>query len=77
MSLEKFIPKGSRVEYFWDRRNVLTGLNYTELQKVSTQYKLFLYNQLGITKMLQPTQNSREQMFCSIYNLHGIAEIFY
>ena len=57
MSLEKFIPKGRIIEnvysakLFWDRRNVLIGLNYTELQKIYTQYKLFLYNQREIAKM--------------------------
>ena len=53
MSLEKFIAKGRIIENFysakpfWDRRNVLIGLNYTELQKISTQYKRSLYNQRG------------------------------
>ena len=65
--------------FFWDRRNILIGLNYTELQKISSQYKHFLYNQLGIAKMfysVKPTQNNIEQMFYDIYNLHGIGEIF-
>ena len=57
MSLEKFIAKGRIIENFysakpfWDRRNVLIDLNYTELQKISTQYKRSLYNQRGIAKM--------------------------
>ena len=56
MSLEKFMPKG-RIEnfysekLFWGRRNVLISLNYTKLQKTSTQYKHSLYNQLEIAKM--------------------------
>ena len=56
ISLEKFIWKG-RIENFYsvwlfrDRRNVPIGLNYIELQKISTQYKHSLYNQPGISKM--------------------------
>ena len=45
---------------------VLIGLNYTELQKISTHYKHSLYNQLGIAKifyLVKPTQNSIEEMF--------------
>ena len=67
MLLEKFIPKGKienfySVSLFWNRRNVLIGLNYTKLQKTSAQYKHSLYNQLGIAK-------------CSTqYNLLRIAE---
>ena len=30
--------------FFWDRQNALIGLNYTELQKISTQYKHTLYS---------------------------------
>ena len=56
ISWEKFIRKGRKenfysVELFCYRRNVLIGLNYTELQKIYTQYKQSLYNQLGIVKM--------------------------
>ena len=56
MSFENFIPKGgienfNSVQLFLGSRNGLTGLNYTELQKMSTQYKHSLYNQLGIVKM--------------------------
>ena len=56
-SLEKIILKGRIVEHFysvqlfWDRRNVLIGVNYTEFQKISIQYKHSLYSQLGIAKM--------------------------
>ena len=56
ISLQKFIPKG-RIEnfysvwLFWDRGNVLVGLNYTKLQKTSTQHKHSLYNQLRIVKI--------------------------
>ena len=57
MSLEKIYAKRKDSSKFLlcitlgDRQNVLIGLNYTELQKFSTQYKPFLYNKLGITKM--------------------------
>ena len=56
MSLENFIPKGGienlySVQLFLGSRNGLIGLNYTELQKMSTQYKHSFYNQLGIVKM--------------------------
>ena len=56
ISLEKFIRKGRienlySVQLFWDRRNVLIGLNYIELEKISTQYKHSLYKQPGITKI--------------------------
>ena len=56
MSLEKFMPKGRiensySVKLFGGLRNVLISLNYTKLQKSSTQYKHSLYNQLGIAKI--------------------------
>ena len=56
MSFENFIPKGgienfNSVQLFLGSRNGLIGLNYTELQKMSTQYKHSLYNQLKKEKM--------------------------
>ena len=50
ISLENFIAKGRiaenfcTVSLFLDRQNVVTGLNYAERQKISTQYKHSLYN---------------------------------
>ena len=85
MSLEAFILKKKNRKFllcitFWGLSKCSNSFKLHKLQKISTQYKHSLVNQLGIAKMfcsVWPTQNSREQMFYSIHNLHGTAEIFY